>query len=49
MSYLNFLHEVGSEKLEMGSEKLEMEIQEFESWRWNGIELGPEKWEMGFK
>ena len=63
MSYLNFLHDVGKEKLEMGrgiwemrNEKLEtrnklweMRNQEFVSWMWNGIELGPEKWEMGFK
>ena len=41
--------EMGNEKLEMRDEMWEIGNQEFWSWTWNGIELGPEKWEMGFK
>ena len=33
----------------MGSEKQEVGNEEFGSWIWKGIELGPEKWEMGMK
>ena len=40
---------MGNEKLEMRNEMREIGNQKFGSWTWNGIELGPEKWEMGFK
>ena len=33
----------------MRNKKWEMGNQEFGSWIWKGIELGPEKWEMGTK
>ena len=41
--------EMGNEKLKMRDEMWEIGNQEFWSWTWNGIELGPKKWEMGFK
>ena len=41
--------EMGNKKLEMRNQMREMGNPEFGSWRWNSIELGPEKWEVGFK
>ena len=49
LSYFNFLNQVRNKKWEVRNKKWEMGNQEFGSWIWKGIELGPEKWEMGTK